>query len=66
MGTDLVDPADLMDSGEVADQLGLSSFRAVSGYRARYTDFPAPVVDRPRCKLWLRQDIERWQSARRG
>lgn len=59
-----VDPAQLIDSSEVAELLGLSSFRSVSEYRSRYQDFPAPIVDRPRCKLWLRPDVEAWAATR--
>jgi hypothetical protein len=61
-----VDPADLVDSHGVAEVLGLSSHRSVSTYRARYDDFPAPVVDmgEGRCLLWLRADIEAWAARR--
>lgn len=57
-------PDDLLDSGQVAEMLGLSTFRAVSEYRRRYDTFPEPVIDRERCKLWARQDIEAWQAGR--
>lgn len=61
-----VDPADLLDSHDVADLLGLTSHRAVSTYRARYDDFPTPVIEkgRGRCVLWLRSDVEAWLEAR--
>lgn len=62
---DLIDPADLIDAGDVAAVLGLSSRNAVSVYRRRYEDFPAPRVERgPNVLLWLRQDVEAWASAR--
>ena len=62
---ELVDPADLIDTGAVAELLGLSSRKAVSVYRSRYPDFPAPRVERgERITLWLRQDIEAWAEAR--
>ena len=51
---------DLLDAAEVAGLLGLASFRVVSVYRRRYTDFPPPVVEKGRCVLWNRADIERW------
>ena len=62
----LVDPADLVDARIIAELLGLSSPRAISVYRARYPDFPAPAVDMGagRCLLWLRADIEQWNRAR--
>lgn len=62
-----LDPADLVDSGEVADLLGLSSSTAVSTYRVRYSNFPSPVVVKGsgKCVLWLRTDIEQWERSRR-
>ena len=62
-----LDPDDLLDSTEVAHLLGLSSSTAVSTYRARYDDFPVPVVTKGsgKCVLWLRSDVERWVHSRR-
>ena len=54
-----VDPDELVDSTEVADTLGLGH-HSVSLYRRRYPDFPAPVIERGRCVLWHRPDVERW------
>jgi predicted DNA-binding transcriptional regulator AlpA len=63
--SELVDPADLIDAGVVAELLGLSSRKAVSVYRSRYPDFPAPRVERgERIVLWLRQDVEAWAETR--
>lgn len=61
-----VDPADLLDTTDVARLLGLSKATAVSVYRRRYDDFPQPLVDkgRGRCLLWLRADIVRWAAGR--
>lgn len=59
-----VDVDDLLDTLAVAGVLGLSRHNAVSTYRTRYSDFPAPVVERGRCMLWLRADIEEWKKAR--
>jgi predicted DNA-binding transcriptional regulator AlpA len=60
-----IDPAELLDSHDVAELLGLSSHRAVSTYRGRYDDFPAPVVEKGsgRCQLWLRAEVEVWARA---
>lgn len=58
------DLADLIDSAEVAATLGLSSHRAVSVYRSRYDDFPVPAVEKGRCVLWLRADVETWAATR--
>ena len=56
-----VDVDDLIDAKEVAEMLGLSSPRAVAVYASR--GLPEPLIDRGpnTAKLWLRQDIERWQ-----
>lgn len=61
-----VDPNDLLDAGEVATLLGLSRREAVSTYRARYEDFPEPLIDKNsgKCMLWLRQDVRRWAESR--
>lgn len=63
-----VDTADLIDARSIADLLVLSSPRTVSTYRARYPDFPAPVVDMGagRCLLWLRADVEAWAASRKA
>jgi hypothetical protein len=59
-----VDVSDLIDSGAVAEMLGLAQLNTVSGYQRRYPDMPRPVVDmgQGRCKLWLRTEIEVWAS----
>lgn len=61
---------DLLDTAQVAALLGLARRSAVTTYRKRYPDFPAPVrtSDGGRCLLWLRQDVERWarQKGRGG
>ncbi len=56
---------DLIASTEVAVIIGLSNRKGVSVYRGRHVDFPAPVVDKGKCVLWLRADVERWAKARR-
>lgn len=60
------DAADLVDSNEVAEILGLSSSTAVSTYRRRYTEFPDPVIVKGsgKCVLWARSEIESWVHAR--
>lgn len=55
-----VDTNDLIDSPEVARMLELASFRAISTYRKRYETFPAPVIEKGRCVLWSRADVEAW------
>ena len=58
-----VDPDDLIGPEAVAPIIGLTNPRGVSVYRKR-PGFPAPVVDRGRCVLWLHADIEAWAAAR--
>lgn len=58
-----LDLADLLDSTEVAAVLGLSNWHGVSVYRRRYADFPAPVIEKGRCLLWRRSDVEKWARA---
>ena len=55
-----VDPAELLDSHEVAELLGLSSREVVMIYAKRYDDFPRPAVDKARCTLWRRSDVAAW------
>jgi predicted DNA-binding transcriptional regulator AlpA len=57
---DLIKPSDLIDVREVAKIIGMNNPGGVSVYRRRYSDFPAPVVNRGRCVLWLRRDVEAW------
>jgi hypothetical protein len=49
-----------VDATEIAALLGLSHRNSVSTYRARYDDFPAPVVEKGRCLLWRRRDVITW------
>ncbi|MCU1498521.1 MAG: hypothetical protein JWM47_2474 [Acidimicrobiales bacterium] len=58
---ELIDPDDLLDATAVADLLGLASGRVISVYLARYPDFPAPAIERGRCRLWLKADVEGWK-----
>lgn len=60
------DPTDLVDAIGVAEILGVGSGRAVSVYRARYGDFPDPVINlgKGRPMLWLRADVEAWAARR--
>ena len=58
-----VDPADLLNAGEVATVLGLAQREAIATYRRRYRDFPKPVIKKGTCVLWLRQEIEAWAVA---
>jgi predicted DNA-binding transcriptional regulator AlpA len=59
---ELIDPDDLLDAEAVADLLGLASSSVISVYRKRYEDFPKPRVEKGRCRLWLRGDVEGWTA----
>jgi predicted DNA-binding transcriptional regulator AlpA len=58
-----LDLDDLIDTGDVAELLGLASRNVVGVYRGRYADFPPPVFERGACRLWLRSDVEAWARA---
>jgi predicted DNA-binding transcriptional regulator AlpA len=58
-----VDLAELLDATEVASALGLTNWRGVHVYRRRYPQFPQPVIEKGRCMLWRRADIEAWARA---
>jgi predicted DNA-binding transcriptional regulator AlpA len=64
----MVDLDDITDAAGVAEIIGLSKRNNVATYRARYDDFPEPVVNlgSGRCLLWLRSDVEAWVASRRG
>ena len=61
----LIDPDDLIGPSDVAQFIGLTNVRGVSVYR-KMPDFPTPVIERGRCLLWLRADIETWHRNRPG
>jgi len=58
-----VDPDELIGPAEVAPIIGLTNPRGVSVYRRR-AGFPAPIIDKGQCVLWLRADIEAWAAER--
>ena len=63
MGTK-IDPAELIDAAEAAPIIGIRNPKGVGIYRRRYPEFPTPVVDKGRCVLWLRDEIEAWAAGR--
>jgi predicted DNA-binding transcriptional regulator AlpA len=58
-----IDTDHLVDLAEAAALIGIDNPRGVSVYRRRYDDFPAPVIAKGRCVLWLRSDVEAWARA---
>jgi len=59
-----IDPDDLVSPAEVAPIIGLTNPTGVSVYRKRYPEFPTPVIEKGKCVLWLRADIEAWARGR--
>lgn len=59
-----VDTNNLIDTAEVAPLIGITNPNGVSVYRRRHHDFPAPVIEKGRCVLWLRSEVEAWARTR--
>lgn len=55
----VIDPDELMSSGEIAAELGWQNSGTATTLWRRGT-FPAPVIDKPRGRMWLRSDVEEW------
>jgi predicted DNA-binding transcriptional regulator AlpA len=53
------DRDELMSSGEIAEELGWQNSGTAATLWRRGT-FPAPVIDKPRARLWRRSDVEEW------
>ena len=60
----MINTDDLADAKEIAEILGLANPRSVSVYRRRHRSFPQPVIERPRCVLWLRPEVAEWAARR--
>lgn len=58
------DPSQLIDATEVAALLELSHRNSVSVYRKRYPDFPSPIIEKGRCLLWVRAEVQQWATGR--
>jgi hypothetical protein len=62
---------DLVDMAELRLMLGRASRRGETVARSyahsvsRDRTFPAPVIDRPRVRLWRRTDVEHWLDEHR-
>src|SRR3954453_21054360 len=54
-----IDDSELMSSGEIAAELGWANSGTAATLWRRGT-FPAPVIDKPRARLWRRTDVEEW------
>ena len=56
--------ANVLNAGQVAAELGITA-NSVYVYSKRYPDFPQPVLEDSRCKMWLRAEIVRWKRERK-
>ncbi|QXC60555.1 hypothetical protein KSP35_19875 [Aquihabitans sp. G128] len=60
---DLVDPANLVGSKEIADRLGLSHTESVHTWRRRYPDFPQPIAELQVGLIWNWPEVASWAEA---
>lgn len=51
---------DLVGVAEIAETLGVSRQR-VHAIMTTHDDFPEPVAELSAGRIWLREDIEKWQ-----
>jgi hypothetical protein len=62
----LIDLDDLVDASEVAAEMGLASRKALAAVLSKpvgaWKDFPAPVIDRPPSRFWLRPEVQAWDE----
>lgn len=56
----MIDENELMSAKEIAAKLGWRNSGTAATLWRRGT-FPAPVVDKPRLRLWRRADVEEWE-----
>lgn len=57
---------DLIDATAVAEIVGLAHRNSVATYLHRYADFPRPVFEMGRCRVWSRVDVDKWTRAHPG
>jgi len=55
-----VDVDDLVTSGQIAERLGIAFSETVSNWMTRYPDFPRPVWQVDRFRLWLWSEVRSW------
>lgn len=58
-----IDVDQLRDLLAPATRRGERVSRSYAGYVARGRDFPEPVVDHPKLRLWLRHEVLEWVAA---
>lgn len=55
---------DLVGVAEIAEMLGVTRQR-VHAITKTHADFPPPVAKLSAGRIWLRQDVERWNRGKR-
>jgi len=58
-----VDVEDLVLLQDIAERLGLAHYQTAHKWRTRYPDFPAPVREWGRIRIWSWSDVEAWARA---
>lgn len=58
-----IDTDDLVAPPQIAERLGLAFTQTVHNWIARYPDFPAPVWEYGRIRLWLWSEVQSWCQA---
>jgi transposase-like protein len=56
----MVDIDDLVDATEIARRFGVARQSVVHDWRRRHADFPQPVFQALRTRLWLWSEVEAW------
>lgn len=60
----IVDTDDLVTTLDIARAVGMYP-SAVSNWAARHEDFPKPVYQRPKCRLYLWSQVREWLTTPR-
>lgn len=60
-----ISPDWLVGTEDLAKRLGVTR-QAISIWRRRHSDFPMPLLDHAKIKIWYWPDVIRWVEARHG
>lgn len=58
-----VDVDQLVGATEIAERLGVTRPNVVHEWARRHEDFPSPVLQLRRVKIWHWPDVENWAKA---
>jgi len=58
-----VDLEDLVAAQQIAERFGLAQVQSVYNWLTRYPDFPEPVWQLGRLRLWLWPEVRAWGIA---